>query len=694
MPDYQYPVFKGGQTLTAADLNVLRTFGHDRDRLLGRLTGFGVNCGLDGAVSGTTLTIAPGLAVDQAGEPLVLPTSRTITLPPAVSSGTFAFVSAAPGGFSVVLEATDTVEPAPECGEEDCEQHAELHTRGLALRVVPGRISGARFDFASEPLLAVEPMRLSLTSNPQGSYTALRNAIVTRLTNAGGSPLIDTALIAALQGTSIATSDLPGVRGYKAGFLNQVLFAALDLLRCQALMATSCDRSTPRPGVVLGWVRLVGGTWTWDCGYRHAWEPPRGLSQSLVGGGCTGPCGMYVDALEALISGYAPPDPPPPDEDDDDGPVIVFPWCPQGMVLVRGRCVNVYYPPEQIPPYWVDVWEIDPRDPIWNPPYVDRIDRVVETVYDHHRWEYLGVGTITVLPALGHRATRVVDQLSDQIRDHAGTPNVTVVTAAEAAATPGYEPGGTMNLADTILLTADGQGRVVATGRVPAAHTARQVGVELPAASHAATMALEVAEAQQAGVAAVTREVGMVTEQVGGLAQEVAGLTQFSQQTGRWRGQVDDALAGVHEVITSTVDKAMGAGLQDIQMRLASAEGAIGVLTSTRSGATGGTKVAFGERLDQDFAHGMTEFAETVIAGLSGLVHEENEKTLGRYVGEMTRASAKLEVVAAGGDPIDIGDAAVALLGTMRTAVKAAGVDDSIRKQLDVQFNAVKGMLG
>ena len=57
MPDNQYPVFESGQTLTAPDLNTLRSFLHERDRLVGRMIGFGINAGLAGSVTGTTLTI-------------------------------------------------------------------------------------------------------------------------------------------------------------------------------------------------------------------------------------------------------------------------------------------------------------------------------------------------------------------------------------------------------------------------------------------------------------------------------------------------------------------------------------------------------------------------------------------------------------------------------------------------------------
>lgn len=198
MADNQYPVFVDGQTLTEAELNDLRDFLHQRDRLVGRLVGFGVNAGLGGTVSApTTLTVGPGLAIDQRGEPLLLGAAQTLPLPPVAESVAYDFVDAAPGGFSVVLEATDTVEPTPDCGESGCAGHAELHTRAVALRVVAGRVTGTRMDFAAEPLLTVEPIRLALDSTPVNSYPTLRNAIAARLTN-GTQPLVDPALIAKL----------------------------------------------------------------------------------------------------------------------------------------------------------------------------------------------------------------------------------------------------------------------------------------------------------------------------------------------------------------------------------------------------------------------------------------------------------------------------------------------------------------
>ncbi|MGK5169205.1 hypothetical protein [Geodermatophilus sp. CPCC 205761] len=684
MPGNQYPVFEGGQTLTAAELNQLHAFSHFRDRLLGRLTGFGVNGGLGGTVSGTTLTIGPGLAIDQVGEPLILPASQTVALPPTTSTGSFDFVAAGPGGFSVVLEATDVAEPAPDCGETDCEGHAELHTRAVALRVVAGRITGPRFDFAGETLLSVEPLRLSLTSAPQGSYVTLRDALVTRLRNSGG-PLIDPALITALQATSIAASDLPGVKGYKAGFLNQVLFATLDLLRCRALMATTSDHSSTRPGVVLGWVRLVGSTWVWDCAYRHAWEPPSGLSLAFTGGGCTSPCGVWVDLLEGLISGYAPPE-PPPIEDDDDDPIVVFPYCAHGRVLSGGECVPFYFPPREIPEGWYKHWDIDPLGPIWNPPDVyAHIDDVIEEIYATDRWDYFGKGVIDGLPALGRDAGIAKTSLEAQVEGLGGTPNVQVLSAGEVTALPGYQPGATFNVADTVVFTVGTNNKVTAMGRVPAAHSARELGTALPAATAKATEALAATEVHQVGL-------DKVTEQVGGLTVDVQGFKGFEQATVQWRTEVDQAIRGVGRAIEAEVKgrvdlELSGVPLEDMQQRLSTAEGQLDVIVR-------GVGIRGPRQLDTGVARGLVEFAGSLTNGLASLVTPKDKAALGRHIGAATRATATLEEAAAGGEPQAIGNATIRLLSTLRTAVKSAGIDPSLGNQLDAQLNAVRDLLG
>ena len=56
----QFPVFVKGQTLTDDDLNELRDFLEEIDRRTAGSIGFGINCGLGGSVTGTTLTIGTG----------------------------------------------------------------------------------------------------------------------------------------------------------------------------------------------------------------------------------------------------------------------------------------------------------------------------------------------------------------------------------------------------------------------------------------------------------------------------------------------------------------------------------------------------------------------------------------------------------------------------------------------------------
>jgi hypothetical protein len=677
-----YPVFAGGQTLTARDLNQVRAFLHDRDRLLGRLIGFGVNCGLGGTVSGSTLTIAPGLAVDQVGEPLLLGAAARITLPPSPAGAAFDFIATGPGGFSVVLESTDTVEPVPDCGEAGCEGHAEPHVRSVALTVVPGRVTGTRFDFGNETLLTVEPLRLSVDGNPQGAFVGLRNAIVSRLQN-GGSPLISGTLISQLQGMSIGSSDLPGVKGYKAGFLNQVLFAALDLLRCRALSAVPCDRSTTRPGVVLGWVHQVGGSWVWDCGYRHRWEPPVGFSQASLGGTCSDACGLYTDRLEGLISGYAPPDPPPPQPGGGGGTTVdpgIFVFCPQGTVLVGGRCVNILLPPPEIPEYWIKPWVEWPPNPGDPYPFPDLTTQPWE-VYGTDPWTYFGEGVLSVMPGLGYDAGAVRTQLGNKITELGGTPNIVITTVGELGSVEGYSPAGGINIADTVVLTADDNGRVIGTGRIAAAHTARKLGTELPAAVGKADQAL-------GATAELSASVAGLGDDLTGLHTEFAGFQRFQQDTGAWRGQVTATLGSLGDLVQKTVDESFGVRFDSVQERLAVAEGSLDVLK-----LIGGRSPGPVRGLDAGAAGQVAKFAETTIEAMRSLEGRGTPALTGA-VAAAEEATRGLREIVDGGDEAAIGTAVVGLLDTVRTMVKASGVDASLGRQLDSQFSEVRGRFG
>jgi hypothetical protein len=670
MPNDQYPFYEIGETLTAADLNMLEAFLHDRDQLVGRLIGFGVNCGLGGTVSGTTLTITPGLAVDQRGEPLVLSSATTITsLAP--STTTFDFIDTAPGGFSVVLEATETIEPAPDCGEADCAGHAELHTVGVAVQVVPGRVTGTRMDFASEPLLGATPMRLSLDSTPATSYNTLRNAIANRLTN-GTSPEVDTGLIAKLQTTFIDPNDSPGIKGYKAGWLNMVLFATLDLLRVEALLELGCDRAAVRPGVVLGWVHQVAGNWVFDCSFRHAWEPPRGFTEAFLGGTCNDPASVQRGAVEALLAGYAPPDPVPAGDPGD--PQL----CPKGSILINGHCVHIYYPPPVIPDFWYENWYIDPKVPIWNPP--PESWREPWTIYETEGWNFFDDGVIGVSDYVGHNGDDVQGVLKDFIETNGGIADVQVVDAKTAQSMGGYLPSGGFSPSDTLVLTVDAKGTVIATGRVAAARNTRSVGVALPAALDAAAGAEKAAGELR----------GLSTSMQGEFDTLSASFQNLSQDFGGLRNEFADFSAGAFE--NTGFGQRLGRvelqmeGLSAAQSRISGVEGRVDVLTKM---TTSGRPVL---GLDAALGRGIAEFTGTTIEAMRTLDKVENPN-FDRYVAAAERAQAEFEVDVAAGDPNVVGRSALNLLSSMRTMVKASGASPDVGRQLDAQLRELGGLM-
>ncbi len=657
MTDIQYPVYEPGQTLTADELNMTAGFLMERDRILGRLIGFGVNCGLGGAVdtTGSTLTIATGLAIDQSGTALLLPAGFAVTLPPTAVTPSYDFIDATSDGFSVVLEALDDVSDPPPCGQADCGGHPKLHTVDATVRVVAGRITGTWMDFDTDKLLTVDPMRLSLDSDPQGSYVTLRNAIAARLTN-GGQPLVDPALITKLQGTSIGTTDLPGVKGYKCGWINMVLFAALDLLRCEALHELSCDRTTTRNGVVLGWVHQVGTGWVFDCSYRHAWEPPLGFTDAFLGGTCSDPCALYRDALEGLLAGYAPPDPPPA----GGGGRPVVEKCPHGH-LVNGKCDVIYYPPVKIPDGWQLHWKLtipDRKGPVWNPPIWITPQTVGPDVvyeidgFDHNEDGYLHAGGL-----LGHPAGAVQDVLTSTVQEGHGQATILVKTADELPGLNGYAPSEGFSPSDIIVLTvaADADSTVIATGRIPALQTAREMAAALPAAVAAAGEATAAAAGIKETVTTFAAQVVEVNAGMKGLGEQFTTLS----------GKVDATVT--------------------LAERVSRAEGSISVL-SGRAG--GGLRQTF----DAGFARGISDFAQTTVQAMRSLGPVGN-KNFQRHTAAAERARAELDLAVTAGDPGRLTVAALGVLSTMRTMVKAAGADATAARQLDTQLRGLQGMI-
>lgn len=80
LPELQRPNFFAGQLLSADDLRAEQTYHRERMRLHNRLLhGVGVVAGLDVRSSGPRILISPGMALDPAGNELILVHEASLT---------------------------------------------------------------------------------------------------------------------------------------------------------------------------------------------------------------------------------------------------------------------------------------------------------------------------------------------------------------------------------------------------------------------------------------------------------------------------------------------------------------------------------------------------------------------------------------------------------------------------------------
>jgi hypothetical protein len=552
----QYPVFVEGQTLTDADLNELRDALDGKDQTLGRLIGFGINCGLDGAIAGRVLTIGSGRAIDQEGQACVVDGPLTFDLPPAVTIATPPdFLETAPGGFTPVLTVTATEIPAVKCNEAGCEGHASQRKLDSTITLYPGRLNGAIVDFSDEPLLAREPVLVRKTGTINGAFVALRDAIVARL-----GDRLNTDARAKLAGLSI-DGDLPAIQGFKAGFLNQVFFAALDLLRCERVTTAACGPTTGSVGVALGWAQQNATGWSWDCSYRHDWRVPTGQALAFLGGRCADPCDLYRDRLDAMINAFEVPVTPakadPPTGGGRDPGNVRICLDPnlayrKGILWDLSDCNWVKIPPPKIDREWTRKWiEIDVGDPPEFKPSTPW------EVYGIGRGDPMESGTLGLEGMVGRRATEVQTTLDEIVTGLGLKSDVIVVEANQVDAIEGYGPALNVSVADQIVLTQDALGKLVGVGSVPAAHAVRTAAVEVPRAT---------AAAGRAEVAAQTalETAGTLTDRVAEVDQQVAGLGTFQNTMLQWQAATDKTLGGLSLMIATDVRTAVN----DLQLKV------------------------------------------------------------------------------------------------------------------------------
>jgi hypothetical protein len=534
-------------------------------------------------------------------------------------------------------------------------------------------------DFAEEPLLTEhDPIEFALDSNPVSAYEKLRNAIATRLTN-GTDPLVAPALIAKLQGTSIGSGDPVATKGYKCGWLNMVYFATLDLLRVETLLKLGCDRTTSRPGVVLGWVRQVGSVWVFDCAYRHAWEPPRGLTEAFFGGTCNDPASRYRDDLEALLAGYAPPAPPP--SGGGSGPVVVQ-VCPDGSPVVRGVCWNIVYPPKKIPDNWREKFKVDKLAPIWNPPN-STWDKASE-IYEIDEVNFFNDGVISTVPFVGLSGDAVKGALEAYIKLNQGVPDVNVVTFGQEPKTgAGYLPAGGFSPSDSLFISVDSQKTVVATGRVPAVRNTRNVGNQLPTAVKAAADAKAAADELRGVGAVVEDRFAALTTDINGVNSALLTLTSdFNAYKG---GAFDQGGFGARL-------RSMEQKVEQFRLhgeRISDLEGRVAIIG--RAPMAGAAVTPKG--MDTAVGKGISQFAATTLNAMKSLPAADNREFI-QNIEAVEQSQAQLTAAIEAENQQAIAAAALSVLGTMGLMVKSAGVSPELGQQLDAQLNQLGGLLG
>lgn len=680
-----YPEFAPGQTLTAPELNLMIGHLRDRDTLMGRLIGFGVNCGLTGTTTTRTVTIAPGLAIDQDGTPLLLEAAHTLNVPEGVANTVYSFVGDS-DGYSVVLRAASRRSEPPAC-DDACGGHSVTLTDTVELDLVRGKIKEERFTFLSHPILDASFARVNKSGSAVTGFAPLRKLLVRALLNRGSGRervdhvLIDQALIERLNNIDVTKGDFPASHLYKVGWINALLLATVQLLRCRALTSIPCDREVEHPGVVLGHIVRDGEGWIFDCRKRHDWEPPVGITTALLGGTCEEPCQLYRGAVESLIETYAPPKPP---ADPTEPPDVSIPNCSKSEDVKQRVMREVTgWPCEVITAKsddrrtvgelaavagWLDTSQRSETidvDKLIAEVQVDRDDLVINPAAG---------GVIALAPTLGHDAEISKGVIVEELKARNQPAKVRIVDQDQVDHVEGYNFALDARPGDEVVLSVDESGRVVSMGVVPLGYTVKQSVTAIPAALEAA----EAAGQSVSEMAAVKTQLDdQLLEVSGGISRVDDELGSLSEEFVAFRGGAYDSQG--YGTRLALLEKDMG-NMDKVGERLAHLEGAGVGRKASEPGLSAGV------------SQGLSEFTESMVAALN-TVPESTNPNFPRYRGAVERAHAEFEVAVAGDDPKVRNQATVKLLETMRTAVKAAGADASTARELDAQVRMLRNVL-
>lgn len=686
-----YPTFVAGQSLTADELNLLANHAFDRDRLVGRLIGFGVNGGLAGRLTANTLTISPGLAVDQSGEPLLMPKAWSRTFPTSgapgdLSSVNYPFIGPRANAYSVVLVAAERDPELIECAEDDCSGHAQHKVRTVKVELVAGRLTNPWYAFADDELLDAEPLSITPAGAVTGNLAPLKAAITAAIGRL--DPPLTGPNLTHLANLSITASEAPAVKAYKVGWINNVLFATIGALRCQMLADLPAIRDADPPGVVLGAMERTSSGWVFHCDWRHAWEPPTGLSAALLGGSCANVCGPSRAFLKDALNYFEPPPPPPPTPPSGGGGS--FPdltWCPGGPK----KCTIEVVP--KIPPKKIKdiVWaEVDPLtdpgniDPVpWDIRVILGFDpanfvrELGRKVFDTPQTNVLGDGYLDATTLVGLEAGFATDVAAFHMQQHGGVGTVMTMPVSQVMEQHGAERALSFSPSDTLLLGTNAQGGVVDVAIVPAITTlqgASAISGKAEQAVIAAHQGLKLAEE------AVGKVSGLDTKWQGTFNGLDTRMNTLQAEFSGFKGNLSGFAVLENRVMQLEQQTVKAEALGE---RVAKLEG--------KALAQVGDKGL--KNYTVDVGNTLAEFAQTATTALK-TIDEPRNKNLPKYIEEVERKQGELELAVRAGDPNQVADVTVELLDSMRTMVGASGVDAGAKRKLDAQFRAMKELLG
>jgi outer membrane murein-binding lipoprotein Lpp len=508
-----------------------------------------------------------------------------------------------------------------------------------------------------------------------GGFVALRTAILNRMGNR-----LDNDARTKLSGMTI-DSDLPAIQGFKASFLNQVLFASLDLLRCEFEMSGACVDADGGVGVALGWAHQSGTSWTWDCRFRHDWDVPVGVALALIGGRCTDPCELYREQLNELIHLFDIPVTPAPPDDPDPGPVeICYKRVGNRIVNICERVVDA---PETLDmnrhrEIYREKAPFPPRKP----------EETAELIYELPATDWAEAGTISLKGTIGKKTTNVVDELTKVLVDKGNTAPIKVISQNEVNKTAGYQAGITVSAADTLVFVEDGLKKVIGVGSIPANTTMRGAVAEVPRVAGLAEGADQAAKAALDTTATFTNRLNTVDQKVG-------GFETFQANFLSWQSTIDGRVGGLTNEIDSKALEAVGkyqlAMQSEIDERIGVAVNTlrVGLVDQMRSEilVVGGqvrtdaakdlqvatTALRKDVEADQKQITNKVGDLDQHVAALSGDVQvatRDAERSNQRIDSVLTRARA--DTGAVGGTRFLINPEMVSMMGNMRTSIVAA----------------------